>query len=160
MKLVRYGDRGRERRGLIDQQSRIGDLSAHIANVSALWVKESDRKGLARVNEDDLPTIASNPRLGACVAGMRNSIAVGLNCAEHAGEAGAARPRRAVDERQRMPRVRTVCSLACDARRDPRRTSVGFVAKRQRAANTNREHASNEFLACDTSFLYFTIYAA
>jgi 2-keto-4-pentenoate hydratase/2-oxohepta-3-ene-1,7-dioic acid hydratase in catechol pathway len=51
--------------------------------------------GLAKIrkaNVDKLPLVKGNPRLGACVARPSNFIAIGLNYADHAAEAGAQVP--------------------------------------------------------------------
>lgn len=93
MKFVRYGDPGHERPGLIDRQGRIRDLSAQITDVGGEWLKDGYWKDLERLQEHELPVVGSTPRIGACVSGTRNFIAVGLNYKEHARESGSAAPK-------------------------------------------------------------------
>ena len=53
-------------------------------------------KGLAKIRKapiDKLPLVRGNPRLGACVGGVGNFIAIGLNYSDHAAEAGMAIPK-------------------------------------------------------------------
>jgi 2-keto-4-pentenoate hydratase/2-oxohepta-3-ene-1,7-dioic acid hydratase in catechol pathway len=53
-------------------------------------------KGLARIRKakiDTLPLVRSGVRLGPCVAGTTNFIAIGLNYADHAAETGAPIPK-------------------------------------------------------------------
>jgi 2,4-diketo-3-deoxy-L-fuconate hydrolase len=92
MKFVRYGDPGCERPGLIDEQGRLRDLSAIVPGDWLECLKGGYWRDLERLRAADFPIVESGPRLGACVAGTRNFIAVGLNYAEHAREAGAKPP--------------------------------------------------------------------
>jgi 2-keto-4-pentenoate hydratase/2-oxohepta-3-ene-1,7-dioic acid hydratase (catechol pathway) len=53
-------------------------------------------KGLAKIRKtaiDKLPLVRGNPRLAACVGGVGNLIAIGLNYSDHAAEAGMAIPK-------------------------------------------------------------------
>src|SRR5262249_29384003 len=93
MKLVRFGPAGREKPGIIDAQGRIRDLSKV---VPALAGDALSPKGLARIRKakvDALPLVRGTPRLGPCVAGTTNLIAIGLNYADHAAETGAPIPK-------------------------------------------------------------------
>ncbi|MER1966597.1 fumarylacetoacetate hydrolase family protein [Castellaniella sp. GW247-6E4] len=88
MKLVRYGEAGQERPGILDAQDGIRDLSAHLAD----WAGEAfSPASLAKVRQLDvqsLPLVAGTPRLGAPVGGAPKFIAIGLNYADHAKESG------------------------------------------------------------------------
>jgi 2-keto-4-pentenoate hydratase/2-oxohepta-3-ene-1,7-dioic acid hydratase in catechol pathway len=53
-------------------------------------------KGLAKIRKapiDKLPLVRGNPRLGACVGGIGNLIAIGLNYSDHAAETGSPIPK-------------------------------------------------------------------
>ncbi len=92
MKLVRYGEPGREKPGLIHEKT-LRDIS-HI--VPDLAGEHLTRQALANVKAADpasLPAVSGNPRLGPCVARPCNFIAVGLNFADHAAETGAPIPK-------------------------------------------------------------------
>jgi 2-keto-4-pentenoate hydratase/2-oxohepta-3-ene-1,7-dioic acid hydratase in catechol pathway len=93
MKLVRYGKAGKEKPGLIDGEGRIRDLSDIIADVNADSLAPAVLARIAKIKPDALPAVRGKPRLGPCVAGVGNFIAVGLNYADHAAETGAAIPK-------------------------------------------------------------------
>jgi 2,4-didehydro-3-deoxy-L-rhamnonate hydrolase len=96
MKLVRHGDPGKERPGLIDAQGRLRDLSAKFSDEASVWPDESYLQRIAGARVEALPLVETDPRLGACVSGTRNFIAVGLNYAEHAQESGFELPKEPV----------------------------------------------------------------
>ena len=93
MKLVRFGQPGREKPGILDAEGRIRDLSKVVPDIAgdALSPKGLDRIRKAKV--DKLPLVRGNPRLGPCVGGTRNFIAIGLNYSDHAAEAGMPIPK-------------------------------------------------------------------
>ncbi|WP_207102586.1 fumarylacetoacetate hydrolase family protein [Paracoccus shandongensis] len=90
MKLVRYGERGSEKPGLIDAGGRIRDLSAHVPDIAGDVLAELS--GLAAIDPDTLPLVGGEPRLGACVGGIGKFICIGLNYSDHAAESGMAVP--------------------------------------------------------------------
>lgn len=92
MKLLRYGRPGREKPGLLDQDGRIRDLSDMVADISSATLTPALLRKLARVKPDTLPLVRGKPRLGPPVAGISKIVAIGLNYADHAAEAGAAIP--------------------------------------------------------------------
>ena len=92
MKLVRFGAAGAEKPGLIDADGKIRDLSGIVPDIAGAAL---GREGLARLKATDpasLPLAPEGSRLGACVGGVGNFIAVGLNYADHAAESGMAVP--------------------------------------------------------------------
>jgi 2-keto-4-pentenoate hydratase/2-oxohepta-3-ene-1,7-dioic acid hydratase in catechol pathway len=92
MKLVRFGRAGREKPGLIDAQGKIRDVSEHVADFSGAQLSRKAMAKLSRLKLDKMPLVGGRPRLGPCVGGTRNFIAVGLNFADHAAETGAKPP--------------------------------------------------------------------
>ena len=92
MKLCRYGTRGAEKPGLIDADGRIRDLSGVIADVTPAEVTPEARARLAEIDPATLPLVEGNPRYGVPVAGIGKFIAIGLNYADHAKEAGLEPP--------------------------------------------------------------------
>jgi 2,4-didehydro-3-deoxy-L-rhamnonate hydrolase len=93
MKLVRYGQPGKEKPGLIDGAGKIRALGDIIADIGGDTLSPKVLARLAKIKPDALPLVRGTPRLGACVAGVGNFIAVGLNYADHAAETGAAIPK-------------------------------------------------------------------
>ena len=86
MKLVRYGEAGKEKPGLIDAQGVIRDLSGVVRDIDSSTI---DDEGLAKLRGTDvnsLPKVAGNPRLGVPVGNVQKLICIGLNYSDHAKE--------------------------------------------------------------------------
>ena len=92
MKLCRYGTRGAEKPGLIDADGRIRDLSGVIADVTPAELTPETLARLAALDPATLPLVEGEPRYGVPVAGIGKFIAIGLNYADHAKEAGLEPP--------------------------------------------------------------------
>ncbi|MBH2947719.1 fumarylacetoacetate hydrolase family protein [Serratia marcescens] len=92
MKLLRYGEPGQERPGMLDEQGRLRDLSQHIADVGGAALSPVSLAKLRALDSAALPLVEGQPRLGACVGGIGKFICIGLNYADHAAETGAAIP--------------------------------------------------------------------
>lgn len=92
MKLIRFGEPGAERPGLIDAQGQRRDLSGVIPDVHPGTLSRDTLRRLASLNTDGLPRVEDNVRLGPCVGEVGNVIGIGLNYADHAAEAGLKPP--------------------------------------------------------------------
>ncbi|MFG6283285.1 fumarylacetoacetate hydrolase family protein [Sphingomonas sp. S6] len=92
MKLCRYGARGAEKPGLIDADGQIRDLSGVIADLTPAEVTPEVLARLAALDPASLPLVEGEPRYGVPVAGIGKFIAIGLNYADHAKEAGLEPP--------------------------------------------------------------------
>ena len=92
MKLVRFGPAGLEKPGVVDADGQIRDLSAMVKDVAGPTLSNAAMEKLRGVDLTTLPLVEDGTRLGPCVAGVGNFIAVGLNYADHAAETGAAIP--------------------------------------------------------------------
>ncbi|MEB5995225.1 fumarylacetoacetate hydrolase family protein [Serratia ureilytica] len=92
MKLLRYGEPGQERPGMLDAQGRLRDLSQHIADVGGAALSPASLAKLRALDSAALPLVEGQPRLGACVGGIGKFICIGLNYADHAAETGATIP--------------------------------------------------------------------
>lgn len=92
MKLLRYGQPGQERPGMLDAQGRLRDLSQHITDVGGAALLPASLAKLRALDSATLPLVEGQPRLGACVGGIGKFICIGLNYADHAAETGAAIP--------------------------------------------------------------------
>jgi len=92
MKLVRFGEAGREKPGLIDAEGNIRDLSGYVLDLSGSELDPASLAALANVDPAGLPLAVGNPRIGPCVAGTGKFICIGLNYSDHAAETGATVP--------------------------------------------------------------------
>jgi 2-keto-4-pentenoate hydratase/2-oxohepta-3-ene-1,7-dioic acid hydratase in catechol pathway len=92
MKLVRFGQAGAEKPGLVGPDGVIRDLSAHVADINGATLSPDSLARLAKIDPASLPAAPAGARLGSCVARPGNFIAVGLNYADHAAETGAPIP--------------------------------------------------------------------
>ncbi|HRE21300.1 MAG TPA: fumarylacetoacetate hydrolase family protein [Rhabdaerophilum sp.] len=93
MKLVRYGQPGKEKPGLVDGQGKIRDLSEVVPDIAGATLSRKSLTKLAKLKPEKLPLVRGRPRIGPCVGKVGNFIAVGLNYADHAAETGAAIPK-------------------------------------------------------------------
>ena len=92
MKLLRYGPPGREKPGLLDGDGKIRDLSAHVADITPAEVTPDALTRLKAIEPASLPIVEGEPRLGVPVSGIGKFLAIGLNYADHAREAGLEPP--------------------------------------------------------------------
>jgi ureidoglycolate lyase len=86
MKLVRYGEAGKEKPGILDAHGAIRDLSGMVKDIDAATVSPEGIAKLKGVNVDSLPKVSGNPRLGSPIANVPKLICIGLNYADHAKE--------------------------------------------------------------------------
>ncbi|WP_447866905.1 fumarylacetoacetate hydrolase family protein [Rahnella bonaserana] len=96
MKLLRYGNAGSERPGLLDNNGKLRDLSAHVADISGEFLQPETLDKLRQLDPQSLPLVSGEPRLGACVGKVGKFICIGLNYADHAAETGAEIPKEPV----------------------------------------------------------------
>jgi ureidoglycolate lyase len=88
MKLLRHGDFGKEKPGIIDQEGKIRDLSDHITDINGDTINASSLKKIAAIDLSSLPTVSNTTRLGACVGNIGKFLCIGLNYSDHAAESG------------------------------------------------------------------------
>ncbi|WP_445115563.1 fumarylacetoacetate hydrolase family protein [Acinetobacter sp. WZC-1] len=91
MKLLRFGEKGNEKPGILDADGHIRDLSSIVQDINGQVLSHS----LDQIREADLsslPKAPENVRLGACVANIGKFICIGLNYSDHAAETGAEVP--------------------------------------------------------------------
>jgi len=93
MKLVRYGAAGREKPGMIDANGKLRDLSKVVDDIAGDTLSPAGLAKLKKLKPEKLPLVKGKPRLGACVNGVGNFIAIGLNYSDHAAEAGMQIPK-------------------------------------------------------------------
>jgi 2,4-diketo-3-deoxy-L-fuconate hydrolase len=92
MKLLRYGPAGQEFPGVLDADGNIRDLSAHVSDITPGEVTPEALARLAAIDPSSLPLVEGGQRIGIPVNGIGKFIAIGLNYADHAREAGLEPP--------------------------------------------------------------------
>lgn len=93
MKLVRYGNPGKEKPGLVDADGKLRDLSAVIADLGPDQLSDAALKRLRKLDASKLPLVRGKPRMGCPVASIGKFVAIGLNYSDHAAEIGAPIPK-------------------------------------------------------------------
>ena len=93
MKLVRYGKPGQEKPGLIDSHGQLRDLSKVIQDVSPDQLSDKALAKLRKLKTDKLPLVKGKPRMGCPISHISKFVAIGLNYAAHAAEAGMPIPK-------------------------------------------------------------------
>jgi len=88
MKLLRYGPKGKEKPGILDQHGHIRSLAKVIKDIDGDAISPAGLAMLKKVKVEKLPKVPGKPRIGACVANPQKFIAIGLNYSDHAAESG------------------------------------------------------------------------
>jgi len=89
VKLLRYGEPGAEKPGILDKDGNIRGLGDIIEDISGQTLAEAKLTSLiSQLDLSDLPLVPSDVRIGPCVANVGKFICIGLNYADHARESG------------------------------------------------------------------------
>ncbi len=86
MKIVRFGEPGQEKPGIIDSDNNIRDLSGEVTDITGEFLEAGGLSKLAQLDINSLPIVSGSPRLGIPVAGVPKIICIGLNYSDHAKE--------------------------------------------------------------------------
>lgn len=86
MKLLRFGDRGLEKPGLLDSDGTIRDLSNLIMDINGSTLAPDVLDRLRETDVETLPLVEGNPRIGSCISNPGKFIGIGLNYSDHARE--------------------------------------------------------------------------
>lgn len=92
MKLLRYGERGAEKPGLLDNEGTIRDLSGVVSDIGPDALSAEMLSYLSDLVGANLPKVEGTPRIGPPVGTIGKFICVGLNYADHAKETGKTAP--------------------------------------------------------------------
>jgi len=92
MKLLRYGESGAEKPGLLDAADRIRDLSAVVDDIDGSSLSPDSLARLRALDPESLPLVDAAPRLGSCIAKPGKFVGIGLNYSDHAAEANLPAP--------------------------------------------------------------------
>jgi 2-keto-4-pentenoate hydratase/2-oxohepta-3-ene-1,7-dioic acid hydratase in catechol pathway len=92
MKLLRYGNPGAEKPGLLDSGGAIRDLSSVVKDIGGDTLLPEGLAKLRKVDPGALPKVNGTPRIGPCVGRVGKFICIGLNYSDHAAESGMVVP--------------------------------------------------------------------
>ena len=92
MKLLRFGELGSEKPGILDSEGKIRDLSSVIQDINPSTINDRTFNMLENQDLSALPVVSANTRIGACVGNVGKMICIGLNYSDHAAETGATPP--------------------------------------------------------------------
>tara|TARA_B100000287_G_scaffold228563_1_gene215473 strand:+ start:889 stop:1731 length:843 start_codon:yes stop_codon:yes gene_type:complete len=92
MKLLRYGNSGKEKPGIIDIDGNIRDLSDVIDDINGSTISPDGLNKINQIDISSLPLVSDNPRIGPCVGSVGKFLCIGLNYSDHAAETGAEAP--------------------------------------------------------------------
>ncbi|NOX51005.1 MAG: fumarylacetoacetate hydrolase family protein [Gammaproteobacteria bacterium] len=88
MRLVRYGEEGLEKPGLLDDDDQIRSLAPLVRDINPELLAADARTILNAIDPTKLPIVDANSRLGMPVVGIRQIIAVAGNYRAHVEERG------------------------------------------------------------------------
>lgn len=95
MKLIRFGEAGKERPGLLKDGQRF-DVSAWVDDYDELFFENGGLDKLARVDLASCPVVAEEQRWAPVVKRPSKMICIGLNFVDHAEESGMKPPKEPV----------------------------------------------------------------
>ncbi|SHF08580.1 2-keto-4-pentenoate hydratase/2-oxohepta-3-ene-1,7-dioic acid hydratase (catechol pathway) [Loktanella atrilutea] len=93
MKLLRFGPKGQERPGLLDDEGQVRDLSGHVKDLAGDDVSLSALDAIRAIDVSSLPVVTDPGRIGSALAWVPNFYCIGLNYALHAAESGMDAPK-------------------------------------------------------------------
>ena len=95
MKLIRFGDAGKEKPGVITSEGKRIDVSGQFANYDEAFFAGNGLDELSRwleLNAANAPIVADDVRLGSPVHKPGKIICIGLNYSDHAAESNMSLP--------------------------------------------------------------------
>ena len=92
MKLLRVGNKGKERPAILDKNGKIRELSSQIKDLSPDNLNFETILKLKNIDLEKLPELQKTHRIGSCVKKPGKFVAIGLNYSDHAAETGAKVP--------------------------------------------------------------------
>ena len=92
MKLLRIGEKNKEKPAILDNEGKIRDLSGHINDLDCNNLNFGTIEEIKKIDTSSLQEISSSERVGACISNPGKFVAIGLNYSDHASETGAPPP--------------------------------------------------------------------
>ena len=88
MKLLRFGEAGQEKPGILDAEGKLRSLENVIGDLSGGALSHAGLDRLKGIDISTLPYVEGTPRIGACVGRVGKFLCIGLNYSDHAEESG------------------------------------------------------------------------
>ena len=92
MKLLRVGEKNKEKPAILDRNGIIRDLSNHINDLDPTNLNIFTFEKIKQIDLSTLDELPNNSRIGSCITKPGKFIAIGLNFSDHAAETGAKPP--------------------------------------------------------------------
>ena len=92
MKLLRVGQKGKEKPAALDKEGKIKDISSHVKDLNPNHLNFETISKLQSADLSSLPELSGEERIGSCITKPGKFIAIGLNFSDHAAETGAEAP--------------------------------------------------------------------
>jgi len=92
MKLLRLGNKGKEKPAIIDSDGNYRDLSSIINELDPNTLNFKTIEKINNTNLSELPKLEKSNRIGSCISKPSKFIGIGLNFSDHAAETGAKPP--------------------------------------------------------------------
>ena len=93
MKLLRVGEKGKEKPAILDGDGKIRDISSHVSDLNPDNLNFETISKIQSVDTSSLPEISPGQRVGSCITSPGKFVAIGLNYSDHAAEVGADIPK-------------------------------------------------------------------
>ena len=93
MKLLRVGEKGKEKPAILDADGKIRDISSHINDLNPDNLNFETISKIQGADTSNLPELSTNERVGSCITSPGKFVAIGLNYSDHAAEVGADIPK-------------------------------------------------------------------
>ena len=86
MKLLRVGQKGKEKPAILDKDGKIRDISSHVKDLNPDHLNFETMSKLKNLDFSSLPELSLSERIGSCITKPGKFVAIGLNFSDHAAE--------------------------------------------------------------------------
>ena len=93
MKLLRVGEKGKEKPAIFDGDGKIRDISSHVSDLNPHNLNFETISKIQSIDTSSLPEISPDQRVGSCITSPGKFVAIGLNYSDHDAEVGADIPK-------------------------------------------------------------------
>ena len=88
MKLLRVGQKRKEKPAALDKDGKIRDISSYVKDLNPDHLNFENISRLQSADLSSLPELSSGERIGSCITKPGKFIGIGLNFSDHAAESG------------------------------------------------------------------------